>query len=292
MSLVPLVCFLAVSLFSANAATLKDEVVVGADARQMMRNVNHQKNATPASPAKTITINLYYETKCPDCIEFINGTLEPLWRNKDIRPHLNITMNPYGNAMSIPLKSVSEGYKFWHPDSTKDGFEYVHICQHGTDECLGNLIQACAISMVEKEKYMELVFCMAQKPDWSIEKASYECMDKFDIDHDHVKACVGSPQGNKMFADLGNQTGSVPGRQGTPWVMINGANLGNTTDLLRGVCTAIGDSGPKSCDPFKTAPAASDKPAQEGGDGDFTVLVKKKVQKKEKALVALSPNHI
>ena len=107
-----LVCFLVASRFGADAMTLvaKEEnkkVAVGADAlQQVMRNVNHEDPI-----AKAVAINLYYETRCPDCVEFINQTLRPLWNNKDIRPHLNITMNPYGNAMSIPVAKVSEGYK-------------------------------------------------------------------------------------------------------------------------------------------------------------------------------------
>lgn len=292
MSPVALVCFLVASRFGTDAMTLvakeeNKEVVVGADAKQqMMRNVNLKAKQDPA--AKAVTINLYYETRCPDCVEFINQTLRPLWNNKDIRPHLNITMNPYGNAMSIPVAKVSEGYKFWHPNTTSEGWEFVHICQHGTDECLGNLIQACAISMAKKEQFMEMVFCMADKPDWSIEKASYDCMNQTKIDQNAVKECVNTPQGNKMFADLGRLTQAVPGRQGTPWVLIEGQNLANTTDLMRSVCGHVGNS-PSSCAPFKGAAAPA--PAEQKiEDGDFTVLPV--LQKKEKDLVALSSKQI
>jgi len=240
--------------------------------------------------AKSVNINLYYETRCPDCVMFINQTLRPLWNNKEIRPHLNITMNPYGNAMSIPVSKVSEGYKFWHPNTTSNGWAFVHICQHGTDECLGNLIQACAISMSTSEQFMEMVFCMADKPDWSIEKSSYECMNQTKIDQKAVKECVNTPQGNKMFADLGRLTQAVPGRQGTPWVLIEGTNLANTTDLMRSVCGHVGN-GPSSCAPFKNAAPATPTPvAHHAASDDFTVLPV--LEKKEKNLVALSSDQI
>lgn len=306
MSSVAFICFLTTFAFVAEAVVITNkadeaEIIVGADAKQMMRNVNHpasthakaaDKNATSAAPAKTVNINLYYETRCPDCIEFINGTLAPLWRNKEMRPHLNITMNPYGNAMSLPVANVSEGYKFWHPETTSDGWEYVHICQHGTDECLGNLIQACAISIAKQDQYMELVLCMADKPRWSIEKASYDCMHQHGIDHHTVQECVNSPQGNKLFADFGQATQAVPGRKGTPWVLINGATLGNVTDLMQTVCShvMVEENGPTSCKPFAKAAAAASAPKAHGGaDGDFTVLP---VLKKEKQLVELSPDKI
>jgi len=299
-SVVP-VCFLVSVLVCADAAALTTkedaaEVVVGADAKQIMRNAK-KGDATAkkdTAPTKLVSINLYYETRCPDCIEFINNTLAPMWANKDIRPHLNITVNPYGNAMSIPMANVSAGYKFWHAETTGTGFDYVHVCQHGSDECLGNLIQACAISMVEKEKYMDMVFCMAAKPDWSIEKASYECMVSAGVPHDQVKECATSARGNKLYADLGRKTDAVPGRQGTPWIMIDGINLQNVTDLMRTVCTGIGDAGPTSCSSFQAAPAATeapakdDRPSQEGGDGDFTVLA----ASKKRELAQLSSKHI
>lgn len=291
MASVAIACLYAAALFTADAVVTKadDAVVeVRADAKQIMRNVNMKPAAAAApAPAKTVVINLYYETRCPDCVEFINQTLAPMWRNKELRPHLNITLNPYGNAMSVPLKSVSPGYKFWHENTTGKGFEYVHICQHGADECLGNLIQACAISLVEQSKHMEMVLCMAAVPNWSIEKSSYECMTKAKIDQKLVKECVNSPQGNRLLADLGKQTQAVPGRKGTPWVMINGANLANTTELMRTICGHVGD-GASSCAMFRTKDVAKAPTAiHHAGGGDFTVL-----PQLQKNLVQLSPTEI
>jgi len=308
MSSVASFCFIAGFLVCTDAVAVTHQadeaaVMVGSDAKQIMRNVNLQPEApsyqpeskadsdpanTTVKPLKSININLYYETRCPDCVQFINETLAVMWENTDLRPHLNITMNPYGNAMSLPLANVSEGYKFWHADKTGQGWDWVHICQHGNDECLGNTIQACAISMVEQEKYMDLITCMAGKPDWGIEKASYECMTAANIDHQRIQACAMSPVGNKLMADLGKQTEAVQGRLGTPWVLVDGTNLNNVTDLMRTVCTHVGDDGPASCSPFKsTNPAEqpkNDKPAQEGGDGDFTVL--QALKKNEFALLS------
>lgn len=271
----------------AAAVTHKAEVAVGSDAKQQIMR-NEKLQAQPAAAPKVVNLNLYYETRCPDCVQFINETLAAMWQNEDLRPHLNVTMNPYGNAMSLPVATVSDGYKFWHEDKVGEGWEYVHICQHGSDECLGNTIQACAISMAEQAQYLSLVFCMAGKPDFSIEKASYECMASANIDHAKVKQCAESPEGNKLMAELGKQTQAVQGRLGTPWVVIDGTNLNNVTDLMKTVCQAVGDDGPSSCSPFqtKTAPSepSNDKPAQEGGDGDFTVL--QALKKKEFALLS------
>jgi len=240
------------------------------------------------SSEATVAINLYYETKCPDCTEFITKILAPMWNNTDIRPHLNITMNPYGNAKSVPLGQISEGYKFFHPKTTGSGWEYAHICQHGSDECMGNLIQMCAEEELTKAKHMELIFCMAAKPSWSIEKASYECLQKVGGDPHKVKKCVDSPKGNKLFAEFGKRTGEVKGRLGTPWVMINGVNLVQVGDLLKTVCGHVGN-GPKSCAAFK--PKEEEKPAKEEApvdDDTFTVLGKFK----SKELVEIDAKNI
>jgi hypothetical protein len=312
MSSVAFLCVLASCVFNAQTATLGGkasdaQVVVAADAKQhLMRHETPHSATRPehdleddaddnaTGPAETVNIHLYYETRCPDCIMFINQTLAPMWNNLELRPHLNITMNPYGNAMSLPLKNVSEGYKFWHPDTTADdkGWEFVHVCQHGADECLGNVIQACAIHTptVSQSQYMDLVVCMAAKPYWSVEKSSYECMTKFGIDHDEIKKCANSPMGNKLMAELGRKTMAVPGRTGTPWVMINGENLENTTDLMTAVCTPLGEGGPSACLPFTKGKAASKGEPDYGADGQFTVLPE--VSAPEKDFVKLSADHI
>lgn len=294
MSSVAFLTFLTASLVGADASNIDSHV-------KMMRG-EQEPTPTSAPPSghayqgenvtagKVVNVHLFYETKCPDCIEFINGTLAPMWRNKEMKGFLNITMNPYGNAMSLPVANVSTGYKWWHPVTSQGEWSYVHLCQHGVDECLGNLIQTCAISLTNQENYMEFVFCMAEKPNWSIEKSSYECMTQHNIDHDQVKDCVESPQGNKLFADYGKITGAVQGRQGTPWVLINGKSLDNPAELEKTVCTHVmvqDPSGPETCLPYLKAAASKDSGAPAPSD-DFTVLTKKA----NRSLVALDKRHI
>lgn len=244
-------------------------------------------NAVDPTTHGPVSINLYYETRCPDCIMFINQTLEPLWRTKGLDKHLNITLNPYGNAMSIPVANVSEGYKFFHPGKTGAGWDYVHICQHGTDECFGNLIQACAIKKVPQDQYMELVFCMASKPNWGIEKSSYECLLNAKIDPKPIKECATSPEGNKMMAEFGKLTGAVQGRQGTPWVMIDGVNLANVTNLLGAACGKLGN-GPEACAPFAKSKQQPDSAAQPPAQDIFQVLKMPEREETQKSLVQVA----
>jgi interferon gamma-inducible protein 30 len=261
---------------------------------QIMRSegLSHSPHAGDGSVAanEKLKLELYYESRCPDCIMFINNSLAPLWRNAELNQHFELTMNPYGNAMTVPMSEISEGYSFWHPE--QKAYDYVHICQHGGEECFGNTIQACAISKLPQEKHMEMILCMESLPEYGLEKASYECMEKFSIDKHKIRECVNGPEGNKILAEFGEQTRKVPGRQGTPWLMVNGKHLENPDNLLKTVCAHVlvgQTSPPSSCKPFEkaAAPKKHEKKEDEHSDDWFQVLGK--VNNVDKNLVMMPP---
>jgi hypothetical protein len=284
---------------------------VSSDAKQLMRNGDPSsigRNALPlhGSPAKSafetslahpsnsakmpVHIELYYETRCPDCVEFINGSLAALWQSKELREHYEITMYPYGNAQSVPMRDVSEGYRFWHPE--QKGFEMVHICQHGNDECFGNLVQACVFSSEGQEKAMELVFCMARVPEYGLEKSSFECMEKLSIDPKKIRTCVGSREGNNIMTELSKKTAAVPGRTGTPWVMINGNNLENPNNLIKSVCGSVAVKGISSCAPFEKKAKTSSSQQKPEGDGDTFQVLSTRAHVDKNLVILPPPRHV
>lgn len=68
-------------------------------------------------------MTVHYETHCPASQEFIVGQLAHVYRT--IPDIIHLTLVPYGNAHET-YNPVSEMYEF--------------DCQHGAEECLGNLI--------------------------------------------------------------------------------------------------------------------------------------------------------
>lgn len=256
--------------------------------------------APPAkAPVKMVRMDVYYETRCPGCILFINRTLEKLWRDPLFHDVVNVTLFTYGNGMTIPVKDISEGYKFWHEDTTGKGWDNVQVCQHGSDECLGNLVQLCAKDIAEKSQYMDLVFCMSATTiqGYSVEKSTYECMGKSGIDHDLVKECVTTPYGNHLATVAGQQTKALKGRKGTPWVMIDDTHvddmkaLMNVTLLSQHICSRR-DGSDKACAPFAikgVAPEVAKAAAPQGNvGGDFKVLE----VTAEKDLLKVSREHV
>ena len=70
-----------------------------------------------------VNFTLYYETLCPDCREFMKTQLHKAYGS--ILDIMNISLVPYGNAQET-YDSSTQLYQF--------------DCQHGAQECLGNLI--------------------------------------------------------------------------------------------------------------------------------------------------------
>lgn len=70
-----------------------------------------------------VNFALYYETLCPDCRQFMTTQLWTAYQS--ILDIINITLVPYGNARET-YNPTTKLYDF--------------VCQHGPNECLGNLI--------------------------------------------------------------------------------------------------------------------------------------------------------
>lgn len=268
------------AVVSASAETLGMRKAAADDSKPSFMSLvrkpdSDNKNTT--APQK-VDIDVYYETRCPGCLLFLNRTLEPLWRKRNLREVFNINMYTYGNGMTVPVANISDGYKFWHPDSTGKGWKNVQICQHGNDECLGNLVQVCVKNITDHEKHMDLIFCMTASTiaGYGVEKSTYECMEKVGIDKDKVRDCVTSPRGDELVTAAGAQTRTLKGRLGTPWVLVGGQHVAdnilmNSTLLLQSVCQHV-NNAPVPCAPFHNMPQPTAQKEAEPADPDFTVL--------------------
>jgi hypothetical protein len=76
-----------------------------------------------AAGSDRVNLSIYYETLCPDCRQFIANQVWNAYQS--ILDIVNITFVPYGNAKEL-----------YRPETKL----YQYYCQHGADECYGNLI--------------------------------------------------------------------------------------------------------------------------------------------------------
>ncbi|XP_065514968.1 gamma-interferon-inducible lysosomal thiol reductase isoform X3 [Lathamus discolor] len=100
--------------------------------------------AHPSQPAAApVELSLFYESLCPACRRFLVQQLFTTWLL--LPPEaLSITLVPYGNAQE---RNESGKWEFW--------------CQHGPEECLGNMIETCLMHEAKNfSSYFPVIFCL------------------------------------------------------------------------------------------------------------------------------------
>jgi len=216
--------------------------------------VNSTDEATGNNNSSTVKVEIYFESLCPYCHALLLKSLKPMWENEELRPFLDLRLFPAGNVLTIPTASVSDGYRFWHPELEAEGAdEYVLVCQHGERECLGNAIHSCAMQLLAgPSEYLPLIFCMAESAGNGnlVEKASFECMHALGINATEIAECVRAPSTNVMMFDIANYSSHLtPKHTYTPWVVVDGVHskVAESGDLLGPVCAALGQAAPSAC---------------------------------------------
>ncbi|TRY79702.1 hypothetical protein TCAL_07297 [Tigriopus californicus] len=93
--------------------------------------------AQGASKAK---LGLYYESLCPDSQDFFQDQFIRTYES--LGQYLDVYFNPFGHAT---YTQTSEG-------------GWTFECQHGPNECYGNLIQACILDRVQDQDIRSEVY--------------------------------------------------------------------------------------------------------------------------------------
>ncbi|EDO35014.1 predicted protein [Nematostella vectensis] len=186
--------------------------------------------------APKVSIALYYESLCPGCRAFISDQLYPTYQK--IGEIMDITLVPYGNAQQ---------YKY--------GNKWVFSCQHGQGECEGNIIESCAINILQNlTTYFPFIHCFEQYISSSNPSSTARyCAQLLRIDYTPIDKCASGPQGNQFEHDMGVKTEALePQHQFVPWVTMNGKHTEEiqneaTTELLKLVCDSYQGAKPAAC---------------------------------------------
>ncbi|KAF2883191.1 hypothetical protein ILUMI_22966, partial [Ignelater luminosus] len=128
-----------------------------------------------------LSVEILYESLCPDSIRFIKEQLYPVW--KELSPYINIKFVPFGKSASY-----ENGAKF--------------ICQHGPKECLGNRIQSCVLNALQDQNVqVEYVSCFMdvyKKHQRNEQEFGQSCAAKVGINWDYVIQCHDSQLGTDL----------------------------------------------------------------------------------------------
>jgi len=171
-----------------------------------------------------VNVTLFYEAFCPDCERFILNQLSP--DSAQLGSAVAVTLVPYGNA------------------NTRGN---TVTCQHGPDECTGNIWENCAIKYYQEfNDHFNFIVCLERYGRTMLHHAE-DCAKEANLDFDKIKACAESSEGYNLLIQAGEQTPN--NHQYVPWLHINGKhNTEAESDFLRAICKYYsGSSKPKAC---------------------------------------------
>lgn len=195
-----------------------------------------QYHNTPPAP---IDVTLYFESLCPDCKRFISGQL---WRAWNLVPSImKLTLVPFGNARE------SKGIGKWK-----------FTCQHGKEECVGNVIETCAINITKDiNVYFPFIHCMENSTSERPEEAAEKCSQHFKVDYDAITKCANSDMGNQLEHQMALKTMALnPPHKYVPWVTINGVHTEEMEkkvedDLVKLLCDMYTGDKPPACSSYQ-----------------------------------------
>jgi len=172
------------------------------------------------------SMTIYYETLCPDSLRFI--ALQVSKAYSQFTRDLHVTFKPFGIA------SFSDEAGSW-----------VFDCQHGPQECYGNMMHACLTNMVsEEEGLTPLIICVITYGSTDI-LAVDTCLSSSttsDVTSLQVEECMMN-EGATLLHDIGVETKDLdPPLYGVPWTLFNGEFneedfLNSDSDLIGVLCS-------------------------------------------------------
>ncbi|KAK9663992.1 hypothetical protein RND81_14G011900 [Saponaria officinalis] len=191
--------------------------------------INTVCQGRPMNPNK-VSLELYYESLCPYCSNFIIQGLAPIFDNGGIIDIVDLKLYPWGNAKIRPDSSFS--------------------CQHGPSECLLNTVHACAIdakpTLTDHFPFIECVECLVHDHKYTEWET---CFEDSNLDPQSVKECTFGQRGKELELQYAAATASLkPPHKYVPWVVVNGEPLYEDYDnFISYVCKAYKGTLPSGC---------------------------------------------
>ncbi|NXW91796.1 GILT reductase, partial [Alopecoenas beccarii] len=191
--------------------------------------------------AAPVELSLFYESLCPACRMFLVRELFTAWL---VLPDdvLSVTLVPYGNAQE---RNVSG--------------KWIFQCQHGPEECLGNMIETCLMHEAKNfSTYFPVIFCLESGS--SVTKnleavCPLTCLQIYapQLDSSRIAACVQGDAGAALMHRNAQLTQALdPPHQYVPWILVNGKHTDELQEqaqasLLGLICQLYQGEKPEAC---------------------------------------------
>lgn len=163
---------------------------------------NYIKVRELESDNSTVKLTVFYESLCPDSIDFFNQQLRPAYL--DLSHNVKLDLVPYGFAK----QNYSHG-------------RWTFTCQHGPKECDYNKIHACAIKLLKQDsKIYRFISCLMKDKNETLHLS--KCATMYKVNLEKINKCRLSKIGDRLLSKLGNRTDSFrPKLKWVPTVAFN-----------------------------------------------------------------------
>ena len=165
-------------------------------------------------------IQVYIESLCPDCVNFITKSFKDFYEKVKKPNLLDIEFIPFGNAKEV------------YNISTK---KYDFTCQHGENECYGNLVETCAIQILGRVKSYSVIICIESniaKYDKNFDNTLEYCLSNDENILKEIKDCVSSDMGNFYQHQMAQKTDA--NHKWVPWITVDGYHDENVENEIIG----------------------------------------------------------
>ncbi|XP_029827235.2 gamma-interferon-inducible lysosomal thiol reductase [Ixodes scapularis] len=157
-------------------------------------------------PGAKVNVEVFYESYCPDSKRFVLEQLNSTY--SELSNIMELQLIPYGKASRRQVPSTK-----W----------YTFDCQHGDEECKGNLYQACAIQYhPDPSVHLPFIACMFESS--SPNSAYRRCALKSGFDLEVLAKCNTDKEGNDLMVKYAEWTESVNAKKRldfVPWIRMN-----------------------------------------------------------------------
>ncbi len=154
--------------------------------------------------SSVVKIDVLFESLCPYCKDLIKRSFNEFLDFPDHDKLAVINWVPFGNA-----------YDHW--DEAKQ--EWVTECQHGPQECVGNLVEVCARKKLDLASYYNFLVCFENN--FTAKDNAYKAAKKCSPDQgDAINYCAQGKEGNILLHEASLET--PDSIEYNPWIVVNG----------------------------------------------------------------------
>lgn len=129
-------------------------------ASELEQIINNNDNTNKSK----IKVDVYYETLCPDSIQFLLRQLVPNYDR--IKDKADLRLYPFGKAQVNCFLSIIFTFPtfcFVLNQFFESGNSYEFYCQHGPKECRGNMIHCCVLHQNGYDVSLPFIKCMEKE---------------------------------------------------------------------------------------------------------------------------------